>query len=383
MNKKTIIIIITLLVAIIAVAFAAYSVIKNQQTPFEEEDKPFFSTIFPFGGGEREVIVKEEELEEIIEEETGESPKLRHVSSFPIAGMFTFLNEEDEEVIRYVEKGTGHIYETKATELGQKKVSNTTIPGIYEAVWIDEDSVILRYFDEEDLESFYAEIIDGSLDGSFLESNIQNITVQNGTIRYFMDSILMKLNPNGTSKVQLYNSSFGEWSLDWWNSTLAFLTTKPSSNVLGSSFFLNTNTGGLTKILKDLPGLTILPNKETDDILFLENTEGLQAFNTETGEYRDGLLTALPEKCIWFSEDEVYCGVSPFEDGRNYPDDWYKGVVSFSDNIWVINLEEGYADIIEILENTDVINPTLSPSKEYLLFTNKKDSTLWSLRLED
>lgn len=392
MNTKTITIAIIIFLIFLGGIFAVYFYINNQRVSFEEEEKSFFETIFPFGGApEREIITRpDESIVEIVE--TGVAPRLRHVSSFPIAGMFTFLNEEDEEMIRYVEKGTGHIYETKTTALGQEKISNTTIPRIYEAVWVDESSVILRYFNEGgDLESFYAELEDGSLDGSFLPKNIENIKVVNNTIRYLLEtnlgSSIVRSNPDGTNRVTLYNSPFSEWSVDWWSSTLAILTTKTSAFAFGDSFFLNTNTVNLTKIFDSIPGLTILPNTKNDDILFSINSDGNilpHVFNTETEEFNEINIETLPEKCVWFEENYLYCSVPIEFPSGLYPDDWYKGIVSFSDDIWSIDVEKGTTEVIEYLDDEiDGVNLMMSPTGEYLLFTNKKDSTLWSLRLGD
>lgn len=48
-------------------------------------------------------------------------------------------------VIRYIERGTGHIYETSTSTLEAKRISNTTIPKIYEAYFTDKgDNLILR-----------------------------------------------------------------------------------------------------------------------------------------------------------------------------------------------------------------------------------------------
>lgn len=392
MNIKTISIIIIIFLLFLGGVFAAYSYITNQGVDTGEESKSFFDTIFPFGGAptERGELVQETQVED--SGEVGPTPRLRHISSFPIAGAFSFINEEGEEVIRYVEKGTGHIYETKTFELGQEKISNTTIPRIHEVVWIDESSVILRYFnEEEELENFFAELEDGSLLGSFIEKDIENIKVVGNTIRYVSEtssgSSIIRSNPNGSNRVTLYNSAFGEWDVDWWSLSLAILTTKTSGDTSGHSFFLNTNTGNLTKILDSITGLSILPNTENDDILVSGNVEGIilsQIYDTETEESTLISLGVLPEKCIWSGEETLYCFVPiSFESGL-YPDDWYKGIVSFSDDIWKIDTESEVTEVIEYLDDEiDGVNLILSPSEDYLLFTNKKDSTLWSLRLVD
>jgi hypothetical protein len=70
-----------------------------------------------------------------------------------------------------------------------------------------------------------------------------------------------------------------------------------------------------------------------------------------------------------------------------YPDDWYRGEVSFSDQIWKINLNDGSTNMLidPILipdgEDIDATNLALDANEDYLFFINKKDSFLWELGL--
>ena len=71
-----------------------------------------------------------------------------------------------------------------------------------------------------------------------------------------------------------------------------------------------------------------------------------------------------------------------------YPDAWYQGEVSFSDQIWKIDIQNGtaamIADPITIAagEEIDGIKLALDQSENYLFFVNKKDSFLWELNLK-
>ncbi len=390
MNRQTIIITVLLLTAILIGSFVIFTIINTQQQEVSEE-KSFFDTIFLFGGTPNVTRIPETTPPQApVIEETGVAPALRHVSSFPIAGVVVFQKDE-AEIIRYAEKGSSHIYETKTTLLGQEKISNTTIPKIFNALWLpDNSSLILQYINERGkVENFYAELSENSLDGSFLRSGAEQIAVVDNTIRYIVQtdsgSRLMTARPDGTRERQLYSSAFKDWSVSWWSPTLAILTTKPSYNTPGFSFFLNTNSGRLTKILDSILGLTILANTKTGDVLVSATARGdlsLRVYNTETETFKDAGITTLPEKCVWAEKDTAYCAVPKIIENASYPDDWYKGLVSFSDDIWIINVETETTELVSELEEIDGINLTLSPSKEYLLFTNKKDSTLWSLRLK-
>ena len=95
-------------------------------------------------------------------------------------------------------------------------------------------------------------------------------------------------------------------------------------------------------------------------------------------------FVVLPQKCIW-SNDEVtvYCARSKAL-SQHAPDDWYQGLVSFTDSLWKINLETLEQTQISDLkpdEQTDIdlINPHLSQNEDYFVFTNKKDLSLWAI----
>ncbi|HEY0221172.1 MAG TPA: hypothetical protein VGC58_03045 [Candidatus Paceibacterota bacterium] len=65
---------------------------------------------------------------------------------------------------------------------------------------------------------------------------------------------------------------------------------------------------------------------------------------------------------------------------------WYKGIVSFSDDIWQYNTKDFTSKSLTDLksesgEDVDVIKPILSENEQYLIFVNKKDNSLWSLDL--
>ena len=149
------------------------------------------------------------------------------------------------------------------------------------------------------------------------------------------------------------------------------------------NYFFDTNNGNMKKILGGVRGLTTLANNDMTKVLFSENLK-MQVYDVKENK-SSNLLRTLAEKCVWsVGGASVYCGVPIHPEDTHYPDAWYKGQVSFSDNIWKIDMENifsesltsDYSDI-----ELDVIKPALSLSDDYLVFINKKDSSLWSLTL--
>ena len=63
-------------------------------------------------------------------------------------------------------------------------------------------------------------------------------------------------------------------------------------------------------------------------------------------------------------------------DGQ-YPDDWYQGLASFSDKIWLIDIKNGTSTIIsdpldEVGQDIDVVSPKFDSAGDKLFFINKK-----------
>jgi hypothetical protein len=69
-----------------------------------------------------------------------------------------------------------------------------------------------------------------------------------------------------------------------------------------------------------------------------------------------------------------------------YPDDWYKGTVSFVDKIWQVSATTGEVHLISSIVDTsdriiDAFNLGLDEKDRFLIFMNKNDLSLWSLDL--
>ena len=115
----------------------------------------------------------------------------------------------------------------------------------------------------------------------------------------------------------------------------------------------------------------------------------MSVFDIKNNKVTDLPLWALTEKCIWSEKNSsiIYCGVSSFIPRGDDLDAWYKGLTSFSDSVWMIDIETQTATVLvdpteKAGEEFDLIKPVLSPDEEYLLFINKRDSTLWQLKLK-
>ena len=174
------------------------------------------------------------------------------------------------------------------------------------------------------------------------------------------------------------------------NGRTVALTTKPEQNIPGFLYFVDTSSGGIRKILGNINGLSSLTSPDAGQVLYLtEDSDAiLSIYNIKAKSARTLTPITFPEKCVWSKKDlnVIYCAVPRESLGGNSLISWYKGLVSFSDDIWKYDIKNNTADIAENLsaesgEPIDVVKLLLSDSEQYLVFINKRDNTLWSLDL--
>ncbi len=314
-------------------------------------------------------------------------------------------NTETVPALRYVESSTGNIYETFVDKIDEKRISDTTIPNIHDAFFVDNgNAVVLRYLrdDGRTIESFLGQIKkvvlggDASIElkGSFLPQNIIDLSVSSDLKNFFY---LFEFGDGVTGintfaadqkKVQIFDSPFTEWISAWANSRLITLTTKASYKYAGFLYALDPQSKSFNKVLSNILGLTTLASPGGKSILYSGSDLGLKIFDMDKKTSTDLGLRGLPEKCAWGSGSEnVYCAIPSNPSTGKYPDDWYQGSVSFNDVIWKINTKTNAAQMLAdpiqaakvVMDGTRLF---LDQKENYLFFFNKKDSTLWGLGLK-
>ncbi len=340
-------------------------------------------------------------------------PELRKISSSGAAGIYVFsksVQREDRSkfdavFLRRVDKATGNVYETRLDNMEETRVTNTTIPKIYEAIWgNNENSIFLRYLrdDGETIETFTSKIIggadgkEGGLLGTFLPSDIKSIAISPKKDKIFylntisgeaqgtvMDTVLGK-------KGIVFRYPFTEWIPDWPADNTITLVTKPSGKTSGFMYSINSAGGSMTKILGDIRGLTAIMSPNSKKVLYSESTGNsftLNLYDIGSGETTGQSTRTLSDKCIWSEDSDVfYCAVPLNPPQALYPDSWYQGLVSFSDVL--IRIDAGVGSMTVLVdpkefagEEIDAVNLALSKDEDYLFFINKKDGSPWVLEM--
>lgn len=405
MNKTRLFIIILIIAAIFGATW--YYFFKESPAP-EVEIGDQDPNLFPFTAGNGNIPISTEgmtpeEIQEVIElnARTKSEARLINIWAEPHAGAVFVPLGSSSPALRFVDSATGHIYETLRG--GEPiKISNVTIPQIKEALWgKDGKSLVLRYLKEDSsIQSFAATVstssISTAISGTFLPANIKAVGVSDEKVLYAnpgkASGSIYLADISGNRRSEIFNSSFTDWAISFENPKTAFLYSKPSGLEPGYGFFLDLARGTATKIGAEAYGLegTISPSGSHVFLSYTENSViRSSAYSLTKKAYVDIAPGTLASKCAWSKVEStaIYCAIPKSPNPGTYPDDWYKGLVSFSDSIWKIEVETGEMKLLldPVLEGEmfDVSKLVIGPQDKEIAITNKKDLSLWLYTLAE
>jgi hypothetical protein len=328
---------------------------------------------------------------------------LFQVATDPVAGAGAFLRGSNE-IIRYVDRATGHIYEVDPVAFTKTEIANNTLPKIYKALWKPDGSVVVEQTLPNDGDIVVTTSIalsapkststdpNYTLTATQLRGSASSLVGTNNSIAYVLQDTgtIGFSGYAGQKPTTLYSSAFNNWQLAWQGTNLV-LTTNASVDADGFSYLLSPSSR-LTKLLGPLKALTSLVSPDGTKVAYSYKDEDGSTFAVKvlkSGNTNTLVPATLSEKCVWSVKQKsvIYCATPNNGIGENDPDAWYQGITHFSDNIWKFDIDKGTNNLIaEPKKNfnvdLDIINPQLSPNEDYLMFQNKTDLSLWALKLQ-
>jgi len=407
MSKK-IIIITSVFLSLILLGLVGYYLLSPNDSGTPNSVVSGFRSFFTFGGDDTSStstttpVQNETDLKQAEELQLNFTQKLRKLSSESVSGAGT-ADFKAGTVVHYIEKATGHIFEVELFSPKQIRISNTTIPVVIDGIWGNKNnSLIARYLkdDNKTVDTYSLTLknlsttTENTITGTPFPTNISDVSIFGTNVFYLEQSETFSTgyisNFDGTKKKQVWNSPIKELNSQFVNDKTVALTTKPNPNLPGFLYLVDTGNGVVKNVLRNIAGLSTLVNGDATQILYLtqESFILLSVFNQKDKSSKNVDFTTFPEKCVWSNKDKsvVYCAVPKEHLVPNSLINWYKGFISFSDDIHKYNTKDGTYSIVgelfkESAENIDVIKPILSENEQYIVFMNKKDNSLWSLDL--
>lgn len=327
---------------------------------------------------------------------------ITQISTVPSASGFAYMSG-GATLIRYIERGQGHMNEVNMRTGTTSRLSNTTLPKIQETIWTNKgDSLILRYISDTDTVRNYVATLGKKsttttfrdLKGSFLTGTVESIVASPDLKKiFFLERISTGVrgyvaNFDGSNRRQIFASPFGEWIITWPAANTITLTTKASGGIDGYMYFLNATTGSLRKILGPIPSLTTKTNPSASLVAYSDNTARLKVYNVNTSVTTDLVFQTFTEKCTWSPKQKItiYCAIPDTIPNQAFPDAWYQGRYVTTDTIFEINTNSNSRTLLPNTKNTtgkniDVSEISTNPTGDYLILTNRRDFTLWAIDL--
>lgn len=359
----------------------------------------------------------------------------RRISLHPVAGFSWFSGEafypedratstvdlieyspEKGDVIRYIDKERGHVYEAYTSSSDIVRLSNTTIPRVHESFFLADGNIIFRYLEESGsiIKTFLGTLTERTVaekrslgvdeqteyttEGSFLVDDILwlSSSPQKDAFVYLTEeegvTNLFKADSSNENVERISLLDTSEWIIDWIDNGTLSLQTKASSEALGYLYSLSSRGGTLQPLFGGQEGFVSLVSPNEDYVLFSANTNdvlNLFLYTRSTGDLKNLSIKTLAEKCVWTQDSlNIYCAEPQNKGDFQYPDAWYKGLVSFDDVFWRIEVSTEKTDLLLNPEDfneppVDATKLSMSEDDKYLFFVDKKTWELWLIALPE
>lgn len=299
-------------------------------------------------------------------------------------------------VLTFVDRTTGYIYGYPVETGTIYQISNTVIPGIYDAYFFDNGrKVIMRYYDQDKktivgVIASVPVVSETSIalpleDMEYLPGEVTSLTVNHDhteisyIVRTQNGSSIYSIGKTNTQRF-ITSSPFREWTLSYGGNSL-YVTTNPSAYVEGSTFSLPLFQAEMT----EKTGLMSTPGTSGVLLNSMWGQKGLVTFLSDNGQIQVLPFTTLASKCAWGQRNFIFCSVprSLQSEEEGLPDDWYQGRVSFSDDLITMNVstseQHALYSFTEEKGVFDIQNISLSDENDLVSFNKKQDATLWLL----
>lgn len=426
---------IVLVVAVIIIAWLFFfsnaskgGVVSQNPNPFPESPEGsifrlprIFGDEEKDGGGSFEITPGEERvLVKIWDKPVAgyifvERQILEQVASTTISGSTTLPAIEQvratSSVLFFTDRVTGYIhqYDHKTGRVSQ--VSNTLVPGVYDATFLSNGRfVVYRTHDEgrgvvvsslfriplttsssnpiglEKLLDLPDNIVSLATNRSGRQLSFVIKTQTGGSLYVMTEDTNNTLDPFPPTRTTITRLPLYEWDLSYGGDVL-YMTPKASAYTPG--YTIEAFSG--RRLVSGKTGLVSVASFD-EKLVFssMFAQAGLTSFftNRTTGNTSVTPVKTIASKCVFESFSFfVFCGAPkliPLKK-QGLPDDWYQGTVSFSDSLHRVYPDGGSYEVINLKEEAgediDLLRPVVDSRGSSLVFTNKRNGHLWFVNI--
>lgn len=320
--------------------------------------------------------------------ETAPEQKLFRITDFPVVSP-SF--DKGENKILYYKKQGGDLFSSDLDGRSQTKISNITIVGLVEAIWSGtKDRAAVFYLDQDTYKGF---LHIGTSSVATLPQDIKSFSWSpDGKLLAYLLPKDNRLNlvvadSSGKNPKAVFDTPLRDAAIHWITQDKIAFSTAPSGLAEGYIFVLSRSSGSFNKIAGPLFGLTSLWSPDGSGVLIAAtNAAGkniiLAAHDASGLELLLLGAKTLPQKCVWQDAKRLYCAVPlAIAPETIWPDDYLRGELNTSDRIMRFDLEKKEVSEIFAEGTFDISDLLLAKGGGHLIFVDRKDGTLWSLKL--
>lgn len=393
MSQKTYIIIATLVIVLLLAVWLYLIVFGTPKNPGD-----IFNPFGPQGQqDDGQVILPEPVAPPVV---NIDRPRLRQLTTKPVIGFTEAPAATTSPIlIYYAEAGNGNIYTLNPfTTEEERRLSNTTLKEASAASFsTDGKTVAVRLENDRRV----GELSIGNLNEgvgyefSSLEKPVSDFKVLNANELVFVTATstgLLNTVYNLTTKQEkpLFTVPFFEARMEWGTSSRDshYVFTKPTYLFEGYTYKFTKSKMSRVPV----SGFGLIAFNTPTHIAYtkIENLIARSSLYNKLSDTKiESPIIIVPDKCTASQKDTntIWCAVEGNTMPAEFPDNWYRGLISFKDTIWKVDLLTSQASpIVDTLAESggrelDIINMMVGESERALYFINKNDNTLWMYEL--
>ena len=331
------------------------------------------------------------------QEEIERENKLIQIITKPIIS--PTLSKDGTKIIYYAKAG-GNLEAVGLDGKNEEKLSNITILGLLEALWQNPDkgAAILPYIESGVAKKFISSTATSGV--IFLPASVTaaSWSYDGKEIAYFINQKesfnLTIVDEKAQKPTVVYSTPIPDFNIFWTSKDKILLASRPSGVAPGILFYFDRVKKTFNKIFSEAHGLTILPSPNGQNMLFAKTGQQggnlkLYLAKIDGSNPQEIEAPTLPEKCVFKNDgSSIFCAVPKNISAFGIlPDDWYMGTGFFQDRfieIMTATTTVSASPVVKEVFNEkdfDAVNLFLSQDSQFLFFQNKKDGTLWRLKL--
>lgn len=345
--------------------------------------------------GEEEGGIVDDIIDVVLPDLEPEKVPLRQLTTKRVAGYSEIALASSSPQIYFSEAGTGHIYSLNLQNGVEAKISNITVAGAREAhIAKDGSFAAIRAGEGVSMPLTIVIFEDGTTKSITIEDEVVDFTItESNQLLYSIQSangiVGRTYDIESQTAKTLFTVPFRQATILWGNHSEASHYVLPKTARSLEGYLYELNDGSILRAPASGYGLSALVN-ESYMLIARGDNDTYQSFVQNIGSGAPIQLGSIffPEKCTISSQNIAYCGRDLAIQNGAFPDNWYRGEVSYVDKIWSIDLttleERQLLDTLSVAgRELDIIDPSLSNDEFSLYFKNKNDHTLWVYDIVD